>query len=165
MIVVCISNGSVKNRYVTVEVNYAAKQKGKMEAKELLREVQRAVQTLHGDFGCAAVRSGLSASYCNELTRIAIIRTRLGAHKLVTSSLPFVTRIGKENVNIRMLYVGGTLRNCYKRILIHQKAELSKMLPKIASDKSAHEMEKEFLTLGGFFANYTQTEMSSEKSS
>ncbi|CAB0019489.1 unnamed protein product [Nesidiocoris tenuis] len=57
-------------------------------------------------------------SYCNESTRIAIIRARLGAHKLITSALPFLTRIGKERANIRMLYVGGTLRHCYKRILL-----------------------------------------------
>lgn len=60
----------------------------------------------------------VAVSYCNESTRIAIIRARLGAHKLITSALPFLTRIGKERANIRMLYVGGTLRHCYKRILV-----------------------------------------------
>ncbi|BES95530.1 Rpp14/Pop5 family [Nesidiocoris tenuis] len=143
-----------KNRYVTCEVNFASKQKGPLEAKDLSREIQKVVQIVHGDFGCAAIRTGLSVSYCNESTRIAIIRARLGAHKLITSALPFLTRIGKERANIRMLYVGGTLRHCYKRILIHQKMELSKILPTITNESEAIELKKSLLTFGGCLADY-----------
>ncbi|KAL1141013.1 hypothetical protein AAG570_000939, partial [Ranatra chinensis] len=85
----------------------------------LLRDaITSAVEELHGDYGVSAVRGGFTARYCNEVTRVAIIRARHGPHQLITSSLPYIVLIGNCAVTLRTLYVGATLQQCYKVILV-----------------------------------------------
>uniref|UniRef100_A0A224XZ36 Ribonuclease P/MRP protein subunit POP5 n=1 Tax=Panstrongylus lignarius TaxID=156445 RepID=A0A224XZ36_9HEMI len=142
-----------KNRYVTVEVKQEKASKGltKLSSKELSRHILGAVSRLYGEFGFAAVRNGFSASYCNEITQIAIIRVRHGPHKLVTSSIPSITRVGNVQVKINTLYVGGTLHQCYKVILKHQKESLLKLLPSLKEEERSN-FEREILNLDGFLA-------------
>lgn len=49
------------------------------------------VQKFYGDLGVAAVRSGLKCKYCNDQTRIAIIRVKHKAHRFVTCTLALST--------------------------------------------------------------------------
>lgn len=49
-------------------MNFENKHKQKLESKELINEIQRAVQALHGDFGCAAIRRGLSGRPTSKLS-------------------------------------------------------------------------------------------------
>lgn len=53
--------------------------------------VLKLVQKHWGDLGEAAVRSGLKCKYCNDQTRIAIIRIRHRPHRFVTSVLPLAS--------------------------------------------------------------------------
>ena len=154
---------------------------------------------IHGDFGTASIRPGFtgrlgsligdctclsekesciyffSAKYCNELTRIAIIRVRHGPHQLVSSILPLITSIGKYKVTLRTLYVGATLKNCYKRIIVsilpvtyfiflrvsfltfrlhlqkHQKTELAKMVRTLKDPSAKPELEKKMLEIKDVF--------------
>uniref|UniRef100_A0A069DNY6 Ribonuclease P/MRP protein subunit POP5 n=1 Tax=Panstrongylus megistus TaxID=65343 RepID=A0A069DNY6_9HEMI len=142
-----------KNRYVTIEVKQEKASKGlkKLSSKELSRQILGAVSRLHGEFGFAAVRNGFLANYCNEITQIAIIRVRHGPHKLVTSSIPSITCVGKVQVKINTLYVGGTLHQCYKVILKHQKESLLKLLPSLKEEERPY-FEREILNLDGFLA-------------
>lgn len=64
------------------------------------------------------VSFSILVSYCNEITHIAIIRVRHGPHKIVTSSFPAITSLGNVQAKINTLYVGGTLHQCYKMILV-----------------------------------------------
>uniref|UniRef100_R4G341 Ribonuclease P/MRP protein subunit POP5 n=2 Tax=Rhodnius TaxID=13248 RepID=R4G341_RHOPR len=140
-----------KNRYVAVEVKpeKSSKDFKKLSGKELSRQILCVVSRLHGEFGLAAVRHGFSVSYCNEITHIAIIRVRHGPHKIVTSSFPAITSLGNVQAKINTLYVGGTLHQCYKMILKHQKESLLKLLPSIKEEERLF-FEEEFLNLGGF---------------
>ncbi|CAG0879957.1 unnamed protein product [Darwinula stevensoni] len=47
---------------------------------------------------------------------IFVIRVRLGPHKLLLSSLPFLSDIKKQHVVLDTLYMGATLHHCYKFI-------------------------------------------------
>lgn len=96
---------------------------------------------MHGDFGVAAVKSGFLTKYCNENTRIAIIRSRHGPHKFVTSSLPFVTKIGKLDVRLNTLHVGATLKNSYQFIQKHQRSYLDSMWSKLKTDEERKNLE------------------------
>ena len=81
----------------------------------LYGEIRDLVQEFHGDFGvAAAVSSGMRILYVNPMTRICLIQVRHGAHRLVASVIPFLTKIRKEDVLPRLIYTGATVRNCYK---------------------------------------------------
>ena len=78
----------------------------------LANAVKDVVQAIHGDFGRASVTTGLRTIYCNKETRLAIIQCRHGPHKLVGSSLPFMTKIKDERIIPRLIYTGATIKNC-----------------------------------------------------
>ena len=52
--------------------------------------------------------------YSNAETHLVLIQCRHGPHRLVASSLPFLTKINDEKVLPRLIYTGATLKNCYK---------------------------------------------------
>lgn len=99
------------------------------------------IQLLYGDFGVAAVKIGFLAKYCNENTRIAILKSRHGPHKFVTSALPFVTKIGKLDVNLRTLHVGATLKHSFMFIQKHQRAYLDSMWSELKTDEERKALE------------------------
>lgn len=82
--------------------------------------VKDLVQQIHGDFGRAAVTQGLRTIYCNPETHLVLIQCRHGPHRLVASSLPFLTKIQDEKVIPRLIYTGATIKHCYKRMEKYQ---------------------------------------------
>ena len=58
------------------------------------------------------------AKYCNEWTRVAVVRVRHGAHRLVASCLPLLQQVDQHTVTVTTLYTGATLRQCYKFIQV-----------------------------------------------
>lgn len=48
----------------------------------------KSVQKYYGDVGFASVKFGLKCKYCNDQTRIAIIRLKHKVHRFVTTILP-----------------------------------------------------------------------------
>ncbi|OWR51687.1 ribonuclease P/MRP protein subunit POP5 [Danaus plexippus] len=133
-----------KNRYVTVEINAPAIPENKplhLKSKIFHDTVMDKIQLLYGDFGVAAVKIGFLAKYCNENTRIAILKSRHGPHKFVTSALPFVTKIGKLDVNLRTLHVGATLKHSFMFIQKHQRAYLDSMWSELKTDEERKALE------------------------
>lgn len=112
-----------------------------LKSKIFHETVLEKIQQLHGDFGLAAVKSGFLTKYCNENTRIAILRARHGPHKFVSSSLPFITKIGNLDVSLRTLHVGATLKQGFNFILKHQKAYLDSMWSKLKTDEERKNLE------------------------
>jgi len=80
------------------------------------------IKDLHGDHGKASVSSSFKVKYLNAQTRIMLIRAKHGGpDKIVSSSLPFLTKIEKETIVCRLLYTGATMRHCYKFLEKRQK--------------------------------------------
>lgn len=103
------------------------------------------VQQLHGDFGVAAVRAGFSAKYCNEKTRIAIIRARHGPHKLVASSLPFIKAIENNPATVNSLYTGATIRQCLKFLVKYQESKLQELCADLKTNEEKAAMRNSLL--------------------
>ena len=82
----------------------------------LAHAVKDIVEHIHGDFGRAAITTGLRAIYSNPETHLALIQCRHGPHRLVGSSLPFLTKINNERLVPRLVYTGATIKNCFKVI-------------------------------------------------
>ena len=80
----------------------------------LAQAIKDIVENVHGDFGRASITTGLRTIYCNKETRLAMIQCRHGPHRLVGSSLPFLTKIKDEKVVPRLLYTGATIKNCHR---------------------------------------------------
>ncbi|XP_050678530.1 ribonuclease P/MRP protein subunit POP5 isoform X1 [Leptidea sinapis] len=148
-----------KNRYITIEVCSSEVPENKPLALKsyLFHEaLMDKIQQLHGDFGIAAVRTGLLTKYCNENTRIAIIRCRHGPHKFVTSALPFLTKFGKLDVTLRTLHVGATLKHSFVFIQKHQRSYLDLMWSKLKTDDERKALEAAVL-------DFTKTDVSLNK--
>lgn len=112
-----------KNRYIAVKVDpidVPAQILFKLNSTALYHSVLHKVRQLHGDFGVSAIKVGFSAKYCNEITRVAIIRVRHGPHKFVSSVLPFVKEIARKRVIIQTLYCGATICQCNRFLKIFQ---------------------------------------------
>lgn len=110
-------------------------------SKSFHETVMNKIQQLYGDFGVAAVRTGFLTKYCNEHTRIAILRCRHGPHQFVTSSLPFITKIGKLDVRLRTLHISATLKHSFKFIQKHQRAYLDKMWANLKTNEERKSLE------------------------
>lgn len=80
----------------------------------LASAIKDKVEQLHGDFGRASITTGLRTIYCNPQTHLALIQCRHGPHRLVASSLPFLTTIHNEKIVPKLVYTGATIKNCYK---------------------------------------------------
>lgn len=133
-----------KNRYITIEIICPSLPENTpltLKSGAFHESVMNKIQYLHGDYGVAAVRTGFIAKYCNENTRIAILRARHGPHKFVTSSLPFITRIGKLDVILHTIHVGATLKHSFKFIQRYQRAFLDSVYLSLKSDKEKKQME------------------------
>lgn len=87
-------------RYVVVQVvpENEAKATGTLTLSDyaIYNCVLRLVQQHYGDLGAAAIRSGLKCKYCNDQTRIAIIRIKHHPHRFVTSVLPLANAVGSS---------------------------------------------------------------------
>ncbi|CAH1645904.1 unnamed protein product [Spodoptera littoralis] len=144
-----------KNRYITVEIVAPLIPDDKpleLKPKIFHNTVLSKIQQMYGDFGVAAVTNGFLTKYCNEHTRIAIIRSRHGPHRFVTSSLPFITKIGNLDVRLNTLHVGATLKHCFKFIQKHQRAYLDTMWCKLKTDEERRKLEAAVL-------DYTKTDV------
>merc|ERR1711997_1150862 len=83
--------------------------------------------------------TGLRTIYSNAETRLCMIQTRHGPHRLLGSSLPFLTKIKNEKVVPRLIYTGATIRNCYQKMLEYQKEQLNVALQELGKDSKGSE--------------------------
>lgn len=113
----------------------------------LQNAVFKKLQQLHGDYGVAAITIGFRAKYCNEKTRIAVVRVRHGPHKLVASCLPCINTIDSKKVTLDTLYTGATLRHCFKFILNHQQKKVDEFCATITSEEERNIIKKSLLNL------------------
>lgn len=81
------------------------------------------VQLLYGEFGVASIRAGFSTKYCNEHTKVAVVRVRRGPHKFVASCLPCIKLIDNRSVIVNTLYMGATIRQCFIFLKSYQQEQ------------------------------------------
>lgn len=81
------------HRYVVVKVEpqNAISSSISFSDSALYSSIIKSVQKYYGDLGAASVRFGLKCKYCNDQTRIAIVRVKHKIHRFVTSILPMTS--------------------------------------------------------------------------
>ncbi|KAJ8980910.1 hypothetical protein NQ317_011551 [Molorchus minor] len=112
-----------KNRYIVIQINEIGKDEkaqSRFKAPLIYESIVNKVQQLHGDLVWQPL-AGFTAKYCNEHTRVAIIRARRGPHKFVTSSIQCIKSIDERKVVINILYTGATIRQCFFFLKTYQQ--------------------------------------------
>ncbi|CAG9763382.1 unnamed protein product [Ceutorhynchus assimilis] len=144
----------LKNRYIVIEVNPRDQNETdtlhpfKLSQTALNQTVQGKVDQLHGDFGAAAILAGFSAKYVNPYTRIGIIRCRSGPHKLITSTIPFITQVDSCQVSVNILYVGATIKKCFNFVKLHQQRKSDEYCIKLESDEAKKSLKEALMNFG-----------------
>lgn len=126
-------------RYIIAEIKELGEADDKplkLNSTSIYFHLMKKIQQLHGDFGVAAVKTGLNVKYCNEQTRLVVIRARHGPHRFVASSLPILDAIDTKRVIVNTLYVGATLKQCFKFVLRHQQEKHDEFVNTLKGDKS-----------------------------
>lgn len=121
----------VKHRYFLVEVlcdQFKKKLELPLKQTEILRAVKSSVEKLHGDFGVACIQIGLALKMYNTTTRVFLLRVRRASSHYISTSLPFVTSIGRFTVVLRLLHVSGTIRKSLKFLVSCDQQKLNKLL-------------------------------------
>uniref|UniRef100_A0A1A9WHP4 Ribonuclease P/MRP protein subunit POP5 n=1 Tax=Glossina brevipalpis TaxID=37001 RepID=A0A1A9WHP4_9MUSC len=134
----------LKNRYIVVQIIPESKECNVLHYKDhvLSKCILAAVGKYYGDYGLGRVELGFCTKYCNERTKIAIIRCSHLSHQLVTSILPLITTIGDVRAKFHTIYVCATIINCNKFIINYQQKYLDSILGQIESAKERQDMIK-----------------------
>ncbi|XP_063921613.1 ribonuclease P/MRP protein subunit POP5 [Zophobas morio] len=139
-----------KNRYMVIEINGESRKPTEslhLKPGSLHHSVMSMVQKLHGDFGVAAITAGFTAKYCNEKTRVAIVRCRHGPHRFVTSTLPLIRTIENKKVVVNTLYIGATIKQCFKFIRRYQQRKFDEYCIGLKSEEQKEELRTAILNL------------------
>nr|SVE76108.1 EOG090X0GYO [Daphnia hispanica] len=133
-----------KNRYFTTEIvpldtGHTA-QPLNLKTYEILRSVLDVTEQIHGEFGAAAIKNGLEVKYCNGSTQIAVIRCRHGPHRLLASSLPFLSNIGKRKVQLQSMYTGATMVKCFKFLKKFHQEKINEALKTCKTEKEKNKV-------------------------
>ena len=121
----------VKYRYILAELwTEQCKNKVKLPLKEknLEQAIRDSVENLHGDYGLATIQAGFSIKLYNPATRVFIARVHRKFHSVLSSSLPFITAIGKLKVCIRTLHLSGTIRSALKFLVVYDREKLTELI-------------------------------------
>lgn len=80
------------SRYVVVKIIPKNAIQGSFLSDSIIySSIMKSVAKYYGDLGAASVQFGLKCKYCNDQTRIAIIRVKHKIHRFVTSILPLIS--------------------------------------------------------------------------
>ncbi|EDW79410.1 uncharacterized protein Dwil_GK20429 [Drosophila willistoni] len=133
----------IKNRYIAVQiVPQTATRTLRLNDNTLTKCLLENVGKHYGVYGLGLLEQGFRVKYCNERTKIAIIRCLHRGQQYVSSILPLITLIGDVRAKFRTLYVGATIIQCNKFIIKHQKEFLDKMMGQLESAKERQDLLK-----------------------
>ncbi|XP_073842027.1 POP5 ribonuclease P/MRP subunit [Musca autumnalis] len=134
----------VKNRYIVVRIIPKNTNLNLLYIKEqiLAKCVLAHVEKYYGTYGVGLLEHGFRVKYCNERTKIAILRCSHHSYRFVTSILPLITSVGDVQAKFNTIYTGATIMQCNKFIIKHQQTYLDRMVGQIVSAKERQEMIK-----------------------
>jgi len=125
-------------RYILIQIK--SEKAIKLTAAELADTLRKAAHKFYGDFGLASV-SNLNVKLFYDRRKLVIIRASHGPHRFITSIIPLINKAGKELAQLRILYVGATIRQCKKFVLNYNNNVLRKIIGSFNSEAE----KKEFI--------------------
>ncbi|KAM8710434.1 hypothetical protein ACLKA7_017107 [Drosophila subpalustris] len=138
----------IKNRYIAVQiVPEKSMQTLRLSDHTLSKCLLQNVEKYYGVYGLGVLEHGFRVKYCNERTKIAVIRCLHRGQRYVSSILPLITLIGDVRAKFRTLYVGATVIQCNKFIIKHQRQFLDRIMGQTASAKERQDLFKRVMEL------------------
>ncbi|XP_022213712.1 uncharacterized protein LOC111068520 [Drosophila obscura] len=138
----------IKNRYIAVQiVPFTPTQTLRLTDHSLAKCLLQNVEKHYGVYGLGVIEHGFRVKYCNERTKIAIIRCVHRGQRFVSSMLPLITLIGDVRAKFRTLYIGATIIQCNKFIIKHQKQFLDRVMGQVESAKERQDLFKRVMEL------------------
>ncbi|KAH8379286.1 hypothetical protein KR009_004033, partial [Drosophila setifemur] len=136
------------NRYIAVQiVPFTPTKALRFGDQTLSKCLLQNVEKYYGVYGLGLIEQGFRVKYCNERTKIAIIRCLHRGQRFVSSILPLITLIGDVRAKFRTLYVGATIIQCNKFIIKHQKQFLDKAMGQMTSAKERQDLFKNVMEI------------------
>ena len=135
----------LKHRYILIKLESVDNEVISFAEKCIYQTVVNSIQKFHGDYGVASVQSSLSIKYANSRTQIVIIRARRGAHIIVLQCVALIQSIAHQNVILRTLHVGGSIRSCQKFLNRYNRQELTKKAAQCSSVNELAAIQKALL--------------------
>nr|CAG4646671.1 EOG090X0GYO [Macrothrix elegans] len=135
-----------KHRYFAVELvpldAHAERELLGINQWEILANILKVVEQMHGEFGAAAVKNSLQVKYCNKQTHTAVIRVAHGPHRLVGSSLPFLSKIKLAHVQVKGIYTGAAIIKCLHFIKKYNLEKLNEALKLCKSNEQKQKLSE-----------------------
>ncbi|VDM96286.1 unnamed protein product [Thelazia callipaeda] len=75
------------------------------------------ISMLFGDYGIAAARLSLKVKVFDPGTATTIVRISKDFLECLLSALPFVNKVDKTHVVLKVLFVGSSIRSCQRALL------------------------------------------------
>ncbi|XP_060105673.1 ribonuclease P/MRP protein subunit POP5 isoform X1 [Heteronotia binoei] len=108
--------------------------------------VKNVIARIHGDFGLACCSIAFSVKYLNAYTGIVLLCCRKDFHRLLWSSLPFITHLESRNqrypCSFNTLHVGATIRTCQKFLIQYNRNQLLVLLRNCTNEADRQAIQK-----------------------
>ncbi|CAB4411944.1 unnamed protein product [Rhizophagus irregularis] len=104
-----------------------------LSTRDVYSAIKNSVQINFGDYGVGCIAASISVKYFSPFTNIGVLRISRDHYHIVWGAMTFITQIKTRNCLIRVLHLGGTIKQCqlsainYDRdqiLLLRRQAEL-----------------------------------------
>ncbi|CAG8736347.1 17969_t:CDS:2 [Gigaspora rosea] len=86
--------------------------------------VKESIQLNFGDYGRGCTSSSLNGTYYSPHTNIGLLRVSRDYYRMAWCALTFITQINSRSCTIRVLHVGGTIKQCQKLVIEYDREQL-----------------------------------------
>ncbi|TPX41646.1 hypothetical protein SeLEV6574_g05984 [Synchytrium endobioticum] len=132
-----------KNRYLLFELAYADDKyvDESLHAGIIAAIIRDSVQLNFGDYGIGILGGAIAIKYFSPHTGIGILRAPRDHYQLAWAALTLVTQVKKKSAMLRVLHLGGTIKQCQLVTIEYDQAKLRTLKrAKILDDTRAEEL-------------------------
>ncbi|KAJ3108754.1 hypothetical protein HDU97_000154 [Phlyctochytrium planicorne] len=114
-----------KNRYLLVEIIFADSQiLESLHPGNIINTIRDSVEVNFGDVGVGSISQSFSVKYFSPYTSVAIVRVARDHVKLLWAAISFVSQIKGRKCLLRVVHVGGTIKQVQKQAIEFDKQQL-----------------------------------------
>ncbi|CAG8781205.1 25242_t:CDS:2 [Racocetra persica] len=95
-----------------------------LTSHNIFTTVKESIQSNFGDYGRGCVSSSLNVKYYSPHTNIGLLRVSRDHYRIVWCALTFITQINSRTCTIRVLHVGGTIKQCQTSVIEYDMEQI-----------------------------------------
>ncbi|CAH1758205.1 2991_t:CDS:2 [Entrophospora sp. SA101] len=98
-----------------------------ISSKDIYNVVKESIQNNFGDYGTGCVSVSISVKYFSSHTNIGVLRISRDHYHMVWCALTFITQVKSKNCLLRILHIGGTIKQCQLSAIEYDKDQILKL--------------------------------------